>query len=65
MNLELTDEQAFLRDAARDALSRVSTVAAAREALEDLRALPSTLAHRVRGGLAGPARAASRTAARG
>jgi alkylation response protein AidB-like acyl-CoA dehydrogenase len=40
MNLELTDEQAFLRDAARDALSRVPTVAAAREALEDPSGLP-------------------------
>jgi alkylation response protein AidB-like acyl-CoA dehydrogenase len=39
MNLELTDEQEFLRDAARDALSRVKTVAAARSAIED----PSTL----------------------
>ena len=40
MDLELTDEQAFLRDAARDALSRVRTVAAAREALEDPARLP-------------------------
>ncbi len=40
MNLELTDEQEFLRDAARDALSRVKTVPAAREALEDPAALP-------------------------
>jgi alkylation response protein AidB-like acyl-CoA dehydrogenase len=40
MNLELTDEQSFLRDAARDALSRVKTVAAARDALEDPAALP-------------------------
>lgn len=40
MNLELTDEQTFLRDAARDALSRVRTVAAARDALEDPAALP-------------------------
>ncbi|MEA2232599.1 MAG: hypothetical protein QOD83_2415 [Solirubrobacteraceae bacterium] len=40
MNLELTDEQAFLREAARDALSRVKTVAAARDALEDPSALP-------------------------
>jgi alkylation response protein AidB-like acyl-CoA dehydrogenase len=39
VNLELTDEQTFLREAARDALSRVATVAAARSALED----PSTL----------------------
>ncbi len=40
MNLELTDEQTFLRDAARDALSRVETVAAARSALEDPSSLP-------------------------
>jgi alkylation response protein AidB-like acyl-CoA dehydrogenase len=40
MNLELTDEQSFLREAAREALSRVKTVAAAREALEDPVALP-------------------------
>ncbi|HUR86743.1 MAG TPA: acyl-CoA dehydrogenase family protein [Solirubrobacteraceae bacterium] len=40
MNLELTDEQTFLRDAARDALSRVQTLAAARDALEDPSALP-------------------------
>ena len=40
MNLELTDEQTFLRDAARDALSRVSTVPAARGALEDRSTLP-------------------------
>lgn len=40
MNLELTDEQTFLRDAARDALSRVKTVAAARDALEDPAVLP-------------------------
>jgi alkylation response protein AidB-like acyl-CoA dehydrogenase len=40
MNLELTDEQTFLRDAARDALSRVKTVALAREALEDASQLP-------------------------
>ena len=40
MNLELTDEQTFLREAARDALSRVKTVAAAREALEDPAQLP-------------------------
>ncbi len=35
MNLELTDEQSFLREAAREALSRVKTVALAREAIED------------------------------
>ena len=40
MNLKLTDEQTFLRDAARDALSRTPTVAAARAALEDPAALP-------------------------
>lgn len=40
MNLELTDEQSFLRDAARDALSRVKTIALAREALEDPSVLP-------------------------
>ncbi|MEA2192026.1 MAG: hypothetical protein QOI73_2147 [Solirubrobacteraceae bacterium] len=40
MNLELTDEQVFLREAASDALSRVKTVAAAREAIEDPAALP-------------------------
>jgi alkylation response protein AidB-like acyl-CoA dehydrogenase len=40
VNLELTDEQTFLREAARDALSRVPTVAAARDALEDPVALP-------------------------
>jgi alkylation response protein AidB-like acyl-CoA dehydrogenase len=40
MNLELTDEQSFLREAAREALSRVKTVAAAREALEDPSARP-------------------------
>ena len=40
MNLELTDEQSFLREAAREALSRVKTAAAAREALEDRAALP-------------------------
>ena len=40
MNLELTDEQSFLREAAREALSRVKTIAVAREALEDRSALP-------------------------
>jgi hypothetical protein len=34
MNLELSDEQIFLRDAARDALSRTKTIEAARAALE-------------------------------
>jgi alkylation response protein AidB-like acyl-CoA dehydrogenase len=40
MNFALTDEQEFLRDAARGALSRVETLAAARAALEDPAALP-------------------------
>jgi len=40
VNLELTDEQTFLREAARDALSRVPTISAARSALEDPAALP-------------------------
>ncbi len=40
MNLELTDEQVFLREAARGALARLETVPAAREALEDPGALP-------------------------
>ncbi len=40
MNLNLSDEQEFLREAARGALSRVKTVEAAREALEDDAALP-------------------------
>ncbi len=40
MNLELTDEQGFLREAARNALARVKTVAAARDALEDPSVLP-------------------------
>ena len=34
MNLELSDEQIFLRDAARDALSRTKTIEAARDGLE-------------------------------
>jgi alkylation response protein AidB-like acyl-CoA dehydrogenase len=40
MNLGLSDEQQFLRDAAADAFSRVKTVEAAREAIEDDSALP-------------------------
>ena len=40
MNLNLSDEQEFLRDAAAQALSRFKTVEAAREALEDPAALP-------------------------
>ena len=40
MNLSLTDEQQFLRDAARGALSRFKTHEAARAALEDPASLP-------------------------
>jgi len=40
MNLALSDEQELLREAARNALSRVKTVEAAREALEDPGTLP-------------------------
>lgn len=40
MNLALSDEQEFLREAARGALSRHKTIEAAREALEDPDALP-------------------------
>jgi alkylation response protein AidB-like acyl-CoA dehydrogenase len=40
MNLSLSDEQEFLREAATGALARVKTVEAAREALEDPSALP-------------------------
>lgn len=40
MNLDLSDEQEFLREAAANALARVKTVEAAREALEDESALP-------------------------
>src|SRR4051812_50226009 len=40
MNLALTDEQELLREAARGALSRAGTIAAARAALEDPSAAP-------------------------
>ena len=40
MNLALSDEQVFLREAARGALSRFKTLEAAREALDDKGALP-------------------------
>jgi alkylation response protein AidB-like acyl-CoA dehydrogenase len=40
MNLSLSDEQVFLREAARGALSRHKTVEAARDALEDSSKLP-------------------------
>ena len=43
MNLELSDEQVFLREAARGALSRFQTLEAAREALDsDASRLPDT-----------------------
>ena len=41
MNLNLSDEQEFLREAARGALSRVKTVEAARDALEDGSSCPT------------------------
>src|SRR5947209_2166300 len=40
MNFALSDEQEFLREAARQALSRHKTIEAAREALEDSDGLP-------------------------
>src|ERR1700759_4945225 len=40
MNFALSDEQEFLREAARGALSRHKTIEAARNALEDPTALP-------------------------
>jgi alkylation response protein AidB-like acyl-CoA dehydrogenase len=40
MNLSLSDEQVLLREAARGALSRLGTIAAARAALEDPATLP-------------------------
>jgi alkylation response protein AidB-like acyl-CoA dehydrogenase len=40
MNFTLSDEQVLLREAARGSLSRIKTVSAAREALEDPDALP-------------------------
>ena len=40
MNFALSDEQVFLREAARGALSRFKTIEAAREALEEPDALP-------------------------
>lgn len=40
MNLALSDEQVFLREAAKGALSRFKTIEAAREAIEDPSALP-------------------------
>jgi alkylation response protein AidB-like acyl-CoA dehydrogenase len=40
MNLALSDEQVFLREAARGSLSRFKTLEAAREALDDTQPLP-------------------------
>lgn len=40
MNFALSDEQVLLREAARGSLARLTTIAAAREALEDPAALP-------------------------
>ena len=53
MNLALSDEQEFLREAARGALSRVKTIEAAREALEGRRRCPTCGRRRSRP--AGPA----------
>ena len=51
MNLALSDEQEFLREAARGALSRFKTVEAAREALEKAGRAARPLARRARGRL--------------
>ncbi len=51
MNFALTDEQEFLREAARGALSRHKTIEAARDALED----PSCAARPVADGSTKPA----------
>ena len=53
MNLALSDEQEFLREAARGALSRVKTVEAAREALEGRRRCPTCGRPRVEAGWPG------------
>jgi alkylation response protein AidB-like acyl-CoA dehydrogenase len=53
VNLALSDEQEFLREAARGALSRHKTVEAAREALEDPSALPDLWATAVEAGWPG------------
>jgi alkylation response protein AidB-like acyl-CoA dehydrogenase len=53
MNLALSDEQEFLREAARGALSRHKTVEAAREALENLEALPDLWPTEVQAGWPG------------
>ena len=51
MDLALTDEQEFLREAARGALSRFKTIEAAREALDDGRRAARPVARRARGRL--------------
>ena len=55
MNLALSDEQEFLREAARGALSRYKTIEAAREALDGPGALPDLWPTGGRGRLARPA----------
>jgi alkylation response protein AidB-like acyl-CoA dehydrogenase len=53
MNFALTDEQEFLREAARGSLSRFKTVEAARDALEDASALPDLWPEAVEAGWPG------------
>jgi alkylation response protein AidB-like acyl-CoA dehydrogenase len=53
MNLALSDEQVFLREAARGALSRHKTIEAAREGLEDASALPDLFPTAVEAGWTG------------
>jgi alkylation response protein AidB-like acyl-CoA dehydrogenase len=53
VNLALSDEQELLREAARNALSRVKTVEAAREALEDPSSLPDLWPTAVEAGWSG------------
>ena len=53
MNLALSDEQELLREAARNALARVKTVEAAREALEDPGAMPDLWPTAVEAGWSG------------
>ena len=52
MNLALSDEQEFLREAARGALSRFKTIEAAREALDGDGSAARPVADRARGRLA-------------
>src|SRR5437764_2069925 len=53
MNFALSDEQEFLREAARGALSRHKTIEAAREALEDPNRLPDLWPMAVEAGWSG------------